>query len=229
MIDKQVPDMAAALEGIKDGATVLAGGFGDAGSPNDLLDGLSRLGLKGLTLVGNGAGSDKIGQGPLLSTGGVDKFVASFPRGPGTTLFDPGSPSAGVELEIVPQGTLAERIRAGGAGIPGFYTRTGVGTPLAAGKDSREFNGETCLLETAIRADVALIKAKQADRWGNLVYAKACRNFNPIMAMAAEVTIVQVEEIVELGGIDPERVVTPGLFVDRIIEVKNPLTLQDVA
>ena len=227
MIDKQVPDMDAALAGIEDGAIVLAAGFGDAGVPNDLLDSLSGKGLKGLTLVGNGAVAEEFGHGQLIAAGSVDTFISSFPRGPNAKLFDPGTPTADVELEIVPQGTLAERIRAGGAGIGGFYTRTAVGTPLSEGKETRDIDSETYVLEHPIKADVALVKAKRADRWGNLVYAKSCRNFNPIMAMAARLTIVQVDEIVDLGAIDPEHIVTPGIFVDRIITIENPITRQD--
>lgn len=225
MIDKQVLDMNAALAGIKDGDLILAAGFGDAGVPNDLIDALVECRLKGLTLVGNGAVSEQVGHGQLITSGAVDKFITSFPRGSGTKLFDPGTATALVDLEIVPQGTLAERVRAAGAGIPGFYTRISVGTPLAAGKEIRQLDGEDHVLERAIKGDVALIKAKRADRWGNLVYAKSCRNFNPIMAMAAALTIVQVEEFVELGDIDPEHIITPGIFVDRVIKVENPITL----
>lgn len=229
MIDKQVSDITAALAGIEDGMTVLVGGFGDAGVPNDLLGGLAERHLKSLTLVSNGIASEFLGCGKLVAEGCVDKYIASFPSGPGARLFEPGSESAKVELEIVPQGNLAERIRAGGAGIPGFYTRTALGTPLAAGKEVREFDGQDYLFERSIKSDVALIKAKRADRWGNLVYAKSCRNFNPIMAMAADLTIVQVEEIVELGEIDPEHVVTPSIFVDRLIKIENPINMQDAA
>ncbi|MDA0238936.1 MAG: 3-oxoacid CoA-transferase subunit A [Proteobacteria bacterium] len=229
MINKQVQDMAAALDGLDDGAVILAGGFGDAGVPNDLLHALSGLHLKNLTLVGNGAISERIGHGKLIDSGAVSTYIASFPCAPHAKLFDPGTPTADVALEIVPQGTLAERIRAAGAGIPGFFTKTSAGTPLGEGKETREFSGALHVFETAIKADIALIKAKRADRWGNLVYAKACRNFNPIMAMAAKTTIVQVEEIVELGGIDPELVVTPGIFVDRIVVIETPFTAQDLS
>jgi len=225
MINKQVSNLTEALAGITDGATVFAGGFGDAGSPNDLLHGLMEYQLKGLTLIGNGVVAEDFGQGRIITAGCVDKYIASFPRGPGTTIFDAGTPTAHIELEVVPQGTLAERIRAGGAGIPGFYTGTALGTPLAEGKETREIDGKDYVLERAITADVALILAKRADRWGNLVYAKSGRNFNPIMAMAAELTIVQVEEIVELGELDPETIATPGIFVDRVVKVENPTTL----
>ena len=221
MIDKRKLDLAAAVDGIGNGSTVLVGGFGDAGVPNDLVEALARQGAKGLTLVGNGAVSEEVGHGRLIALGHVEKFIASFPRSPGTKLFNPGTATAGVEVEIVPQGTLAERIRAAGAGIPGFYTRTAVGTPLSEGKEVKEFNGQAYVLERAIKADVALIKARQADRWGNLTYSKTCRNFNPIMAMAADLTIAQVSEIVELGAIDPEHIVTPGIFVDRVILVED--------
>jgi 3-oxoadipate CoA-transferase alpha subunit len=228
MIDKQVPDMKTALSGIPDGASVMAAGFGDAGVPNDLIAGMTELGLKHLTMVGNGAVSERIGHGQLIVSGAVDKFISSFPRAPSAKLFDPGTSTADVELEIVPQGTLAERIRAGGSGVPAFFTKTGAGTPLADGKETREIDGETYVLEHAIKADVSLIKAKVADRWGNLIYAKACRNFNPIMAMAGELTIVQVEKVVEPGELDPEQVVTPGIFVDRILVVENPAIIQEL-
>ncbi|NQV56946.1 MAG: 3-oxoacid CoA-transferase subunit A [Rhodospirillales bacterium] len=223
MIDKQVPDLAAALEGVEDGSVVLVGGFGDAGVANDLVQALVDQGAKNLTLVGNGAISEVVGHGRLIVEGRVDKFIASFPKGRGSSLFEPGDASENVELEIVPQGTLAERIRAAGAGIPGFYTATSFGTPLGEGKEVKEFDGENYVLERAIKADVALIKARTADRWGNLTYAKTARNFNPIMAMAAKMTIVQVSEIVELGEIDPEQIVTPGIFVDRVVLVADDL------
>ncbi len=225
MINKQVSNLTEALAGIADGMTIMAGGFGDAGSPNDLIHGLMERQLKGLTLIGNGVVAEDFGQGRIITAGCVDKYIASFPRGPGTTIFDAGTPTENIELEVVPQGTLAERIRAGGAGIPGFYTGTAFGTPLAEGKETREIDGREYVFERAIKADVALIMAKRADRWGNLEYVKSCRNFNPIMAMAAELTIVQVEEIAELGELDPERIATPGIFVDRVIKVEIPATL----
>ena len=223
MIDKRVANLAAAVAGIEDGATVLVGGFGDAGVPNDLVQALVEQGAKDLTLVGNGAISEVVGHGRLIAEGRVRKFIASFPKGRGSKLFEPGDASEAVELEIVPQGTLAERIRAAGAGIPGFYTATAFGTPLAEGKQTMEFDGAEFVLERAIRADVALIKAKVADRWGNLVYTGTARNFNPIMAMAAKLTIAQVSEIIEPDALDPEYIVTPGIFVGRVVQVEDDL------
>ena len=202
---------------------ILVGGFGDAGVPNDLIEAVYRQGASNLIMVGNGAVSAEVGHGRLMDAGRVDKFIASFPRNPNTTLFDQGTRSAGVELEIIPQGTLAERIRAGGAGIAAFYTPTAVGTPLAEGKEVRRLDGRDYVLEHAIKADVALVKAQRADRWGNLSFAKTARNFNPIIAMAADLTIVQVAELVEPGALDPELVITPGIFVDRVVLVENPL------
>ena len=225
MIDKQVLTMDEALAGIEDGMSVLAAGFGDAGVPNDLIDHLTAKKLKRLTLVGNGAVSEVMGHGQLIMAGSVDKFITSFPRGTGTNLFDKGTPTEHVNLEIVPQGTLAERVRAGGNGVGGFFTKTAAGTPLADGKEVREIDGELHVFEKPIKGDVALIKAWKADRWGNLVYAKSCRNFNPIMATAADLIIVQVSEIVELGELDPEHIITPGIYVDRIVIVDDPITL----
>ena len=223
MIDKRVADLAAAVACIEDGTTVLVGGFGDAGVPNDLVQALVDQGAKNLTLVGSGAISEVVGHGHLIAEGRVRKFIASFPKGRGSKLFEPGDASEAVELEIVPQGTLAERIRAAGAGIPGFYTATAFGTPLAEGKPTMEFDGNQFVLERAIQADVALIKAKTADRWGNLTYTGTARNFNPIMAMATKLTIAQVSEIIEPEPLDPGRIVTPGIFVERVVEVVDDL------
>jgi 3-oxoadipate CoA-transferase alpha subunit len=218
MIDKQVKDVAAALSGISDGASVLVGGFGAVGQPNALLDALGDSGVKGLTVIANNAGFEpEIGLGRLIGRGCVAKMICSFPRN--STSFDAFYRAGKIELEVVPQGTLAERIRAGGAGIPAFYTPTAVGTQLAAGKESREFNGRTYLLEHGLTADVALVEAWEADRWGNLTYRGSGRNFNPIMAMAGRLTIVQAQHVVPLGSIKPDDVITPGIFVDRVVHV----------
>jgi 3-oxoadipate CoA-transferase alpha subunit len=219
MIDKRYANIADAVAGIPDGATILVGGFAHAGVPNELIDAVAKLGSKRLVMVGNGATDTEYGHGQLMTAGMVDKFVCSFPKMPTAPLYEAGHPSANVEIEIVPQGTLAERIRAGGVGVPGFYTATSFGTPLGEGKEIREFDGRSYVFERAIKGDVALIMAQKGDRLGNLVYRGTARNFNPIMAMAAELTIAQVFEIVEPGDIDPEHVITPGIFVDRVIQV----------
>ena len=219
-MDKRANNIEAAVEGIEDGAVVLIGGFGNAGEPIELLNALAERNLKDLTLVANGAGASEDGMGRLLASGGVRKATCSFPRVQGSVEFERLYESGELELELVPQGTLAERIRAAGAGIPGFYTRTSWGTELAEGKEVREFDGVPHVFEEAIHGDVALVKAERGDRWGNLTYQKSARNFNPVMAMGAALTIAQVSEIVELGDIDPELVVTPSIFVDRIIQVE---------
>ncbi len=223
MLDKRVNSLAEAVAGVRDGATILIGGFGNSGVPVELIHALIDQGARELTVVSNNAGS---GRGSdvarLLETGRVRKIVCSFPRTSGSVVFEELYAAGRVELELVPQGTLSERIRAGGAGIAGFYTPTGAGTRLAEGKEVRRFAGRDCVLERPIRADVALIKAARADRWGNLVYHSTARNLGPTMAPAAELTIVQVREIVALGALDPESVVTPGIFVDRVVEVANP-------
>jgi 3-oxoadipate CoA-transferase alpha subunit len=206
-----------AVEGIKDGAVVLVGGFGNSGEPMALLDALAACKPCGLTIVSNNAGSGEQGIGKLLSEGCVSHFICSFPRVTGSVAFEQLYDRGEIEMEMVPQGTLAERVRSAGAGIPGFYTRTSVGTPLAEGKEVREFDGEDYVFEHAIKGDVALVKAERGDRWGNLTYAKSARNFNPVMAMGADLTISQVDEMVELGDLDPEHVVTPGIFVDRVL------------
>jgi len=218
MINKIVPDLDAALADIADGQTILVGGFGESGMPHELLRALVARGTRDLTLVTNNAGVGTTGIAALLQAGRVRKIVCSYPRSAGSILFDELYAKGEVELELVPQGTLSERIRAAAAGIGGFYVKTGVGTRLAEGKECREIDGETYILETPIRADVALIKADRADRWGNLTYRLSARNFGPVMAPAARLTIVQAARVVELGTIGPEEVVTPGIFVDRVWE-----------
>ncbi|HLU01051.1 MAG TPA: 3-oxoacid CoA-transferase subunit A [Burkholderiaceae bacterium] len=225
MINKISASVAQALEGIQDGATVLVGGFGTAGIPMELIDGLCQLPVKGLTVVNNNAGNGDTGLAALLKTGKVSKIICSFPRQADSWVFDELYRSGKLELELVPQGTLAERIRAAGAGIGGFFCPTGYGTELAKGKETREINGRQYVYEEPIHGDVALIKAERGDRWGNLVYRKAARNFGPVMATAAKLTIASVHEIVELGEIDPEVIVTPGIFVDRIVKVERQATV----
>ncbi len=216
MINKIVPSLAQAVADIADGASILVSGFGGAGLPTQLLDALAAQGAKNLTIISNNAGSGGVGIAKLVLAKQVRKVVCSFPRQPGSTAFDDLYRSGAIELELVPQGTLAERIRAAGAGIGAFYTPTGAGTELAAGKDSKLIDGEEQILEYAIHADYALIKAHTADRWGNLTYRRSGRNFGPLMATAARCTIAQVSQIVELGGIDPESVITPGIYVKRV-------------
>lgn len=219
MIDKTVPDLAAAVAGISDGATVMIGGFGRAGQPVELIDALIAHGASDLTVVNNNAGNGDTGLAALLAAGQVRKMICSFPRQSDSWVFDRLYREGKVELELVPQGNLAERIRAAGAGIGGFFTPTGFGTQLAEGKETRRIGDRDYVLEYPIHADAALISARAADRWGNLVYRETARNFGPIMAAAAATTIVQVDEIVELGTLDPETVVTPGLYVDRVVSV----------
>ncbi|MBL8963285.1 MAG: 3-oxoacid CoA-transferase subunit A [Phycisphaeraceae bacterium] len=222
MIDKSVPGPAAAVADIRDGASVMIGGFGEAGSPIELIHALIDQGARGLTVISNNTGSGEVGLAALLKAERVSKIICSFPRTANSTVFPELYRGGKIELELVPQGTLAERIRAGGAGIPAFYTPAAVGTPLAEGKESRLFGGKEYLLEHGLRADFALIKGRRADTHGNVVYHKTARNFGPIMAMAAGVTIVQVNSVVPAGGIDPEVVVSPGIFVDRVVEVAEP-------
>jgi 3-oxoadipate CoA-transferase alpha subunit len=219
MIDKIVPSAAAAVADIHDGATVMIGGFGTAGMPAELIDALIAQGARDLTVVNNNAGNADTGLAALLETKRVRKIICSFPRQTDSWVFDALYRAGEIELELVPQGNLAERIRAAGAGIGGFFTPTGYGTLLAHGKETREIDGRRYVLEYPIRADYALIKADRADRWGNLVYRKTARNFGPIMASAAKCTIAQVREVVGLGGLDPEAIVTPGIFVQRIVRV----------
>ncbi|MGW1782575.1 3-oxoacid CoA-transferase subunit A [Streptomyces sp. NPDC002143] len=209
-----------AVAGIEDGSTVLVGGFGLAGMPFDLVDGLIRQGAKDLTVVSNNAGNGEVGLAALLKAGRVRKVVCSFPRQSDSYVFDELYRAGKVELEVVPQGNLAERLRAAGAGIGAFYCPTAVGTPLAEGKEVRTIDGRDHVLEYPIRGDVALVGAHRADGMGNLVYRKTARNFGPVMATAAALTIVQVAEVVPVGSLDPEAVVTPGIYVDRIVPVR---------
>ncbi len=227
MIDKTVADAEAAVAGIPDGATIMIGGFGRAGQPVELIDALIEQGAGDLTIVGNNAGNGDTGLAALLAKGRVRKIVCSFPRQHDSWVFDGLYRAGEIELELVPQGNLAERIRAAGAGIGAFFSPTGVGTLLAEGKEQREIDGRMYVLEHPIRADYALISARRADRWGNLVYRETARNFGPIMATAATCTIVLVDEIVPLGWIDPETVVTPGIFVDRVVAVGERAWLRD--
>ena len=219
MINKIVQTMAEAMAGIRDGAVVLIGGFGSIGQPNALIDGLIEQGAKDLTVVANNSGVGYVGLAKLLDTGRVRKIVCSFPRTADPVVFEKLWREGRIELEVVPQGTMAERMRAAGAGIPAFYTPTAVGTKLAEGKEEREIRGRNYILEDALPGDVALIEAWEADRWGNLTYNSSARNFNPVMAAAAELTLVQTQHIVELGALDPEKVATPGIFVSRVLHV----------
>ena len=214
-----VADADEAVAGIVDGSTVLIGGFGTAGQPVELIDALIRSDVKDLTVINNNAGNRRVGLAALLANGQVHKIICSFPRQADSYVFDELYRTGRVELELVPQGNLAERIRAAGAGIGAFFCPTGVGTPLAEGKERRSIDGRDYVLEYPIKGDVALIKARRADTLGNLVYRKTARNFGPVMAMAAKITVVQVDEIVEPGGIDPEVVITPGIFVDRLVQI----------
>ena len=221
MIDKTVPSLAEAVAGVHDGATVMIGGFGTAGMPAELIDALIAQGARDLTIVNNNAGNGDTGLAALLKTGRVRKIVCSVPRQTDSWVFDELYRSGKIELELVPQGNLAERIRAAGAGIGAFFTPTGFGTQLAEGKETRRIDGRDYVLEHPIRADFALIKALHGDRWGNLVYRKTARNFGPIMASAAKCAIAQVDEIVPLGALDPEAIVTPGIFVRRVVQVSR--------
>lgn len=225
MINKIAASVAEALHGLADGATVMVGGFGTAGIPNELIDGLIAQGARDLTIVNNNAGNGDTGLAALLATGRVRKIICSFPRQADSHVFDALYRSGKIELELVPQGNLAERIRAAGAGIGGFFTPTGYGTELAHGKEVREINGRMYVFESPIHADVALIKAERADRWGNLTYRKAARNFGPVMATAAKRTVATVHEIVELGALDPETIVTPGIHVSAVVRINRVATL----
>ena len=222
MMNKCVASLPAAVAGIRDGSVVLVGGFGNAGIPVELIDALIDQGAKDLTVVTNNAGAGRSDVAKLLGTGRVRKIVCSYPRSSGSVVFEELYAAGKIELELVPQGTLSERMRAAGAGIGGFYTPTAAGTKLAEGKEVRKINGRDYVLEAPLKGDVALIKAETADRWGNLTFRLAARNFAPTMAMAASLTVVQARKIVDLGAINPELVVTPGVFVDRIVEVSNP-------
>jgi 3-oxoadipate CoA-transferase alpha subunit len=229
MINKISPSVAAALQGIQDGASIMIGGFGTAGIPNELIDGLIAHGAKDLTIINNNAGNGETGLAALLKTERVRKIICSFPRQVDSQIFDGLYRSGKLELELVPQGTMSERIRAAGAGIGAFFVRTAYGTELAKNpdgslKETRFLDGQHYVLETPIHADFALIKAEAGDRWGNLKYRKTARCFGPVMAMAAKTTIASVHEIVELGAFDPETVVTPGIFVSKIVKVERTIT-----
>jgi 3-oxoadipate CoA-transferase alpha subunit len=217
MISKIFDSARQALADVPDGATIMVGGFGLAGQPTELIDALLDQGAKDLVIVNNNAGNGDTGLAALLAAGRVRKIVCSFPRQADSHVFDALYRAGKIELELVPQGNLAERIRAAGAGIGGFYTPTGAGTPLAEGKEQRKINGRDYILEYPLHADYALIKALRADRWGNLVYRKTARNFGPIMATASRIAVAQVHDVVELGALDPEAIVTPGLFVQRVV------------
>ena len=224
MINKIAPSIEAALAGVEDGSTVMIGGFGTAGIPNELIDGLIAQGAKDLVIVNNNAGNADTGLAALLKAGRVRKIICSFPRQADSYVFDELYRSGKLELELVPQGNLAERIRAAGAGVGAFFSPTGYGTDLAKGKETREIHGKHYVLEMPIYGDVALIRAEKGDRWGNLVYRKAARNFGPVMATAARLTVATVHEVVELGALDPESVVTPGIFVSKIVRIDRVAT-----
>ncbi len=223
MIDKTVDTPAEAVSSIVEGSVVMIGGFGEAGSPIELIHALIDQGTRNLTAINNNTGNGEVGLAALIGNGQVSKMICSYPRSSHSKLFPELYRAGKIELELVPQGTLAERIRAGGAGIPAFYTPAAVGTSLAEGKEKREFGGREYLLEHWLKADFALVKCETSDRMGNLTYNKTARNFGPLMCMAARTTIVQARVIVEPGEIDPEHVVTPCVFVDRIVEVSEPL------
>jgi 3-oxoadipate CoA-transferase alpha subunit len=217
MIDKTIASAAQAVADIHDGAVLLLGGFINCGFADELLLAIHAKGVRNLTTISNNPSVGDGGMVKLLADGRISKMICSYSRKEGTTLIEDLRDAGTLQIEIIPQGTLAERVRCSGAGIPGFYTRTGVGTPLADGKEHRDFDGVTHIFEPALKADFALVRALRGDRWGNLVYDKAARNFNPVMAMGGAVTIAQVDELVPLGAIDPEHVVTPGIFVQRVV------------
>ena len=219
MINKIVQTMAEAMAGIRDGSVILLGGFGSIGQPNALIYGLIEQGAKDLTVVANNAGVGHSGLARLMEVGRVRKIICSFPRTSDPVVFESLYRAGRIELEVVPQGTMAERMRAAGAGIPAFFTATAAGTMLGHGKEEREFGGRKYILEQALAGDVALIEAWEADRWGNLTYKSSARNFNPVMATAAKLTIAQAQHIVELGALDPEKVMTAGIFVHRVVYV----------
>lgn len=221
MVDKTVPDCAFAVRGVPDGAAVMIGGFGTAGSPDELIDALIDQGAEDLTIISNNAGNGEAGIAALIKLERVRKIVCSFPRQPDSHHFDKAYRAGKIELELVPQGNLAARIQAAGAGLGAIFTPTGFGTKLAEGKETREIEGRNYVLEYPIHADFALIKAHRGDRWGNLVYSKTARNFGPIMAMAAKTTVAQVSELVDLGSLDPECIVSPGIFVQRVVGVRT--------
>ncbi|HHB83477.1 MAG TPA: 3-oxoacid CoA-transferase subunit A [Devosia sp.] len=222
-MDKTMTSLSDAIADISDGAQIMIGGFGEAGSPTELVHQLIDHGAKDLTIINNNTGNGEVGLAALIGNGQVRKMICSYPRSSHSRVFPELFRAGKIELELVPQGTLAERIRAGGAGIPAFYTPTTVDTILAQGKEVRQFDGRDHVLEYGLTADYALVKCEQADRMGNLTYNKTARNFNPIMCSAAKTTIVQTRKIVSLGSLDPECVITPGIFVDRVIEVSGPI------
>ncbi len=224
MIDKLTDSVAEALADVRDGATVLIGGFGTAGIPGELIDGLIAQGARDLTVVNNNAGNGDTGLAALLKTGRVRKIICSFPRQVDSHVFDGLYRSGQLELELVPQGNLAERLRAAGAGIGAFFCPTGYGTELAKGKETREIDGKHYVLEYPIHGDVALIKAERGDRWGNLTYRMSARNFGPVMATAARCTVATVHEVAELGELDPEAIVTPGIYVSRVVKIDRVAT-----
>ena len=228
MIDKTVSSPHEAVADVFDGATVMIGGFGEAGSPIELIHALIDQGATGLTVVNNNTGSGEVGLAALIKAGRVAKMICSYPRTANSTVFPELYRSGRVELELVPQGTLAERIRAGGAGIPAFYTPSSVGTPLARGKESRQFGGREYVMEYGLTSDFSLIKAKAADPHGNLLFNKTARTYSPLMAMAGRVTVAQADGLVPLGEIDPECVVTPGIFVSGVVEVADPAQESDL-
>jgi 3-oxoadipate CoA-transferase alpha subunit len=223
VINKQVSSVASAVADIPDGATVMVGGFGASGSPIELIHALVDQGAKDLTVINNNTGNGEVGLAALIGNGQVRKMICSFPRSSQSKVFPELYKQGRIELELVPQGTLAERIRAAGAGIPAFFTPTTVGTVLAEGKETREFDGRFYVMEPWLKADFALIKCETADPVGNLTYNKTARNFSPLMCMAATTTIVQTKQLVNSGEIDPEHVITPGIFVNRVVEVSAPV------
>jgi 3-oxoadipate CoA-transferase alpha subunit len=218
MINKICLSPAEAVKSIPDGAVLFLGGFISCGFADDLLDALHLQGTTGLTTISNNPGVGERGMTRLLADGRISRMICSYSRKTGTTLIEDLIEAGTLQVDIIPQGTIAEAIRCNGAGIPGFYTRTGVGTPLALGKEHRDFDGQTHIFEPALKADFALVRASRGDRWGNLVYDKAARNFNPVMAMSQAVTIAQVDDIVETGQLDPEHIVTPGIFVQKLVQ-----------
>jgi 3-oxoadipate CoA-transferase alpha subunit len=219
MINKIVGSLVEAVVDIEDGAVVLCAGFGAVGAPDELIDALVEQGARDLTVVANNAGNGRTGLAGLIASGHVRKVICSYPRSSDSTAFDEAYKAGRIELELVPQGTISERMRCAAAGLGGFYSPVGVGTRLAEGKETREIDGKLYVLEAPLRGDVALLRADRGDRWGNLTYRKSARNFNPTMAMAAALSIVQVREIVALGDLDPECIATPGIFVDRVVEL----------
>ncbi|WP_036593563.1 3-oxoacid CoA-transferase subunit A [Ottowia thiooxydans] len=220
MIDKIRSDVEKALSCLKDGSSLMIGGFGECGRPNMLIAAVLDMGIRDLVLVSNNSGTGRIGLAALLLSGRVRKMICSYPRGDLASELERMVRAGSIELEVMPQGTLSERMRAAGAGIPAFYCPTGFGTTTARGKETREFNGLGCVLETGLTADVALVKAGRADRWGNLTYDRLARNFSPLMCMAARTVIAEVDEVVELGDIDPEHVVTQGILVDSVVRTQ---------